>query len=185
MLGQQILDSMESRFLNTEGILAQKLMAALQGAKVPGADTRCTAEGVSSLSAFIRVARPTDTIGNFYLDLCVPILPYGMEPIDSLQTLFDAWFETIVGVNESPADNRTFLVYPNPVNEVLSVECLVLSERCNYELTISDLMGKTVKRVSLNEMKTKIDVSGLDKGIYFVTMEKEGKSVSVRKVVKL
>ncbi|MEZ5198665.1 MAG: DUF1028 domain-containing protein [Bacteroidales bacterium] len=34
LLGQQILDSMEARFLNTEGELACRLMAALQGAKV-------------------------------------------------------------------------------------------------------------------------------------------------------
>ena len=41
LLGQSILDSMESRFLNTSGSLSEKLMASLQGAKVIGADTRC------------------------------------------------------------------------------------------------------------------------------------------------
>ncbi len=51
---------MEYRFLNTEGSLAEKLMSALQGAKVPGADTRCLNEGTSSLSAFVRVAKPND-----------------------------------------------------------------------------------------------------------------------------
>jgi len=60
LLGQQILDSMEARYLRTEGSLADKLMAAMQGANVVGADTRCTAEGTSSLSAFLRVAKPTD-----------------------------------------------------------------------------------------------------------------------------
>ena len=48
LLGQQILDSMEARFLNSEGELACRLMAALQGAKVIGADTRCLDDGVSS-----------------------------------------------------------------------------------------------------------------------------------------
>ena len=89
LLGPEILDSMESRFLNEPGGLACKLMAALQGANVPGADTRCLAEGVSSLSAFVRVARPEDTTGNMYMDLAVVETPFGMEPIDSLQTLFD------------------------------------------------------------------------------------------------
>ncbi len=41
LLGQQILDSMEARFLRAEGELACRLMEALQGAKVVGADTRC------------------------------------------------------------------------------------------------------------------------------------------------
>ena len=57
LLGQSILDSMESRFLNTSGSLSEKLMASLQGAKVIGADTRCYDDQVSSLSAFLRVAK--------------------------------------------------------------------------------------------------------------------------------
>ena len=91
LLGQEILDSMENRFLNTSGTLADKLMAALQGANVPGADTRCLSEGVSSLSAFLRVSRPSDPVGFNYVDLLVDKTPFGVEPIDSLQTLFDAW----------------------------------------------------------------------------------------------
>ena len=91
LLGQQILDSMEVGFLNTKGSLAHKLMAALQGANVPGADTRCLAEGVSSQSGFIRVARPEDTLGTFCIDLIVPETPFGAEPIDSVQTLFDEY----------------------------------------------------------------------------------------------
>ena len=70
--GQAILDSMEARFLATPGPLADKLMAALQGANVPGADTRCLANGTSSLSAFLRVAKPNDLPGAFYLDLNGP-----------------------------------------------------------------------------------------------------------------
>lgn len=58
LLGQKILDSMEARFLRTRGPLEKKLMAALQGAKIPGADTRCKPEGVSSLSSFLRIAKP-------------------------------------------------------------------------------------------------------------------------------
>ena len=91
LLGPQILDSMEARFLNTPGTLADKLMAAMQGANVPGADTRCLDEGVSSLSAFMRVARPHDLPDAYYLDLKVLQTPFGVEPIDSLQALYDAW----------------------------------------------------------------------------------------------
>lgn len=67
--GPQILDSMEVRFLTTAGDLADKLMSALQGAKVPGADTRCLNAGISSSAAFIKVARPQDTTGTFFLDI--------------------------------------------------------------------------------------------------------------------
>ena len=100
LLGQMILDSIEARFLSTEGSFAEKMMAALQGANVVGADTRCTNNGTSSLSAFIRIARPEDPVGGFYCDINVPSVPEGMEPIDSLQTLFNAWLETVVGTSE-------------------------------------------------------------------------------------
>jgi len=89
--GQQILASMQARFLNTAGSLEERLMAALQGAKVPGADTRCMASGRSSISAFIRVAWPGDTTGALYLDLNVDDMPAPYDPIDSLQILYDQW----------------------------------------------------------------------------------------------
>jgi len=86
--GQEILDSMEYRFLHTEGSLACRLMAAMEGAKIPGADTRCINTGNSSLSSFLRVARPEDSTGTFAFDLVVPMGPIGFEPIDSLRSLF-------------------------------------------------------------------------------------------------
>ncbi len=89
LCGQQILDSMHSRFLNTPGSLAVKLMAALQGAKVIGADSRCASWNTSSKSAFIRIARPGDTTGTLFVNLRVLNTPFGRDPIDSLQVLFN------------------------------------------------------------------------------------------------
>lgn len=54
LLGQVVLDSMESKFKRTPGTLACKLMAALQGAKMVGADTRCAPNNSSSLFAFLK-----------------------------------------------------------------------------------------------------------------------------------
>ena len=91
---------MKSKFINTNGTLSQKLMAALQGAKVPGADSRCLDEGISTYSAFIRVAQPNDE-NEYYMDLNVnSVIPYftqndiWIDPIDTLQILFDEWHET-------------------------------------------------------------------------------------------
>ncbi|MFT7588479.1 MAG: putative Ntn-hydrolase superfamily protein, partial [Limisphaerales bacterium] len=59
LLNEDIIDSMATRFFFEEGDLADKLMAAMQGANVPGADSRCLSpQNTSSRSAFIRVARP-------------------------------------------------------------------------------------------------------------------------------
>ena len=95
LIGQSVLDSMESRFNNTIGSLATRLMESLKGAKVPGADIRCLDDGISSLSAFIRVAKSDDN-ENFHLDINVNEISFNsfplVDPIDSLQTLFNYWY---------------------------------------------------------------------------------------------
>ena len=65
---------------------------ALQGGKIPGADTRCLSNGISSLSAFIRVAKPTNSEDSLYLHLNVNNTQPGIDPIDTLQDLFDDWY---------------------------------------------------------------------------------------------
>ena len=90
LLGEEVLINMENNFNTTSGTLSDKLMAALQGANLPGADTRCLDDGTSSLSAFIRVANPLDD-DNYFLDLNINNTSHGNEPIDLLQELYDQW----------------------------------------------------------------------------------------------
>ena len=99
LLNEEVLLNMEQNFLNTNGPLDRKLMSALQGAKIPGADTRCLDEGISTLSAFIRLAKPYDE-EQLYIDLNIPnVVPYfssngiWIDPIDTLQTNYDLWYE--------------------------------------------------------------------------------------------
>jgi len=90
LLGQEVLDSMEARFMNESGDLTCKLMAALQGANMAGADTRCSGNGTSSLFAFIKVAQPTDMFGSPSFNISVRTHSNSnIEPIDSLQIMFD------------------------------------------------------------------------------------------------
>ena len=98
LLGQEVLDSMEARFLAEDGDLACKLMAALQGANMVGADSRCATNGTSSLFAFVKVAPVT---GPEFLASVRTNDGDGIEPIDSLQIKFDlAHTCGNVGLNE-------------------------------------------------------------------------------------
>ena len=91
LLGEHILTQMESNFINTDGTLADKLMAAMQGANIPGADTRCLNDSISSLSSFIRVSNPEDESNNVFLDLRVNNTLGDSEPIDLLQEMYNDW----------------------------------------------------------------------------------------------
>jgi len=94
LLGQIIIDTMQTAFLNTEGPLADKLMATLQAAKIVGADTRCASRNTSSESGFVKVVRIGD--GNTpYLQIVVPDTPSGTDPIDVLQGMFDHWKDSL------------------------------------------------------------------------------------------
>ncbi len=95
LISEDVVTDMETAFLTAQGSLAERLMASLQAAKRVGADERCEPFGISSASAFIRVARPCDkdsSLGNLPLDLNVWVEDSNQifEPIDELQNQFDS-----------------------------------------------------------------------------------------------
>ncbi|MDP2235488.1 MAG: DUF1028 domain-containing protein [Bacteroidales bacterium] len=184
LLSQAIIDSMEARFNATEGMLSDKLMAALQGANVPGADSRCLNEGVSSLSAFIRVANSNDVAGNFFLDLNVPQTPYGVEPIDSLQVLYDEW-KMILGLDpSSKTDNDGWLIYPNPTDGLLHYSINSATKEA-IEMLFTATDGKTLLRFPLSQNTGSIDVSNLPKGNLMVRLIwNDGKSSTKKLLLK-
>ncbi|HLG34686.1 MAG TPA: DUF1028 domain-containing protein [Bacteroidia bacterium] len=172
LLGQQILDSMQSRYLNTPGSLACKLMAAMQGAKVVGADTRCLSYGISSYSAFLRVANPGDTPGNFFFDLTVNTYPGNNEPIDSLQIMFDnAGGCSAVGINETNVSSaRELSAAFNSIDKTMNVFFgnNISAEGC--ELKLLDVSGKLLLAISIHSGKSRhsFPVRNYSKGIYLL-----------------
>ena len=126
LLGQQILDSMEYYFLNTNGCLPEKLMAAMNGAKVIGADTRCMVEGTSSLSAFLRMALPTDSYNNLFLDINVAGTSPNVEPIDVLETKYNQWKNNNISYCDSVStikitQKNNVEIHPNPTNDLITI----------------------------------------------------------------
>ncbi len=181
LLNAGILDSIEARFLRTEGSLSDKLMAALQGANVPGADSRCLSEGVSSLSAFIRMARTNDHPDTLFLDLNVPQTPYGVEPIDSLQQLYDNWKMITSLLDHSDTKNTNWHIFPNPSKGVSTID---LSEMKVKIATISiySQKGKLLKVLKNPLQMQKLELETTGKGLYYVVLSGEQ---SVRFIKKL
>ena len=173
LLSQQILDSMEVRFNNTSGDLADKLMAAMQGAKVIGADTRCMTEGTSALSAFIRVACANDHPDSLWLDINVAGTAQGVEPIDVLQMKYDDW--KAQGKTPCTAPSGTNIVlnqhqielYPNPIEDSFTITNLPAGK---LHVEIIDVSGKIVRTLIIHYLvdSATINTSGLSSGIYMV-----------------
>lgn len=179
LLGQHILDSMEARFLREPGDLSCKLMAALQGANVVGADSRCTPSGNSSLSSFLRVAKPTDVMPNIFLNLVVKSGPTGYEPIDSLQTLFSAAHSCATGVNEVQAKDFKVQVQPNPAKAHVTFVLEGISSEA-FTLELFNALGQRVlSEQAKGSAAHTVNISSFEKGIYlYKVITKDGKSVS-------
>lgn len=166
LLGQHILDSMEAHYLNTSGSLAQKLMAALQGANVVGADTRCGPFGLSSLSSFIRVAAPGDTNGTFHLDLNMAYpsnTSYPVDPIDSLQTLFNNW---LADIPENFATRLALKIMYT--NHGITIQHTGPAFPAGTKIELIDSTGKLIFKKSFQN-KITLNPQGLklSKGLYF------------------
>ena len=110
LLNQTVLNNMQTNFNTASGTLADKLMAAMQGANFAGADSRCLARGTSSTSAYLLVYKADDDIDNPFLRLNIEEMPFGEEPIDSLQILYNQF----LGANDLALKDKLKL-YPNPV----------------------------------------------------------------------
>src|SRR6267378_1013992 len=96
LIGPVVLDTIMYVFTHTPGPLADRLMATMMAARIPGADQRCLGNGHSSLSSFIRVVRVGDGPSQYlFKDVN---FSSAVEPIDSLRTLFIAWKDSVSGV---------------------------------------------------------------------------------------
>ena len=165
LLGQQILDSMEYNFLNTNGCLPEKLMAAMNGAKLIGADTRCMAEGTSSLSAFVRMAIPTDGYNNLFLDINVAGTAPNVEPIDVLENKYNLWKNNHIFYCDSISSNiiaqkNDIKIHPNPTNDLFTISNVEQSNK----IELFNLNGKYLKTV----MGSTVSLREYSEGIYIL-----------------
>lgn len=177
LFGQEVLDSMESRFLHEPGDLACKLMAALQGANMVGADSRCSGNGTSSLFAFIKVAQSSDQPGNpSFLASVRTQGNDGIEPIDSLQSIFDEIHSCLppdppLGLGNSLEKPISYILFPNPAKEELTIApAQVIDQECQVEIV--DFTGKIVFRSTIMT-STSVDVSDFERGVYFVRINSD------------
>ncbi|HBL78656.1 T9SS type A sorting domain-containing protein [Aequorivita vladivostokensis] len=119
--------------------------------------------------------------GTFFNDLTVPYLggidfyapsEFSTYYVDDIVTAFG-----LLGVDD--ISETAFSVYPNPVKDVLNIS----SKNAVDNVTIYDVLGKTVLTVNPGAISPKVDMSGLSSGAYLVqvTIGNATKTVKVLK----
>ncbi len=98
-------------------------------------------------------------------------------------TTFD--YNPSVGVQNIANKNDELSIYPNPASEILQIE-LTDTKAENISIEILDASGKIVSKglTNFENGSSKINISNLTKGTYFVKIIYANKS-AVRKIVKL
>ncbi|MEX0998089.1 MAG: DUF1028 domain-containing protein [Flavobacteriaceae bacterium] len=166
LLNQTVIDNMENNFNSTEGTLADKLMAAMQGANLPGADSRCLSAGTSSTTAYLLVYRPDDDPSDPYLRLNVGQQSPGIEPIDLLQDLYDSF----LSAGDFSLASQ-IQIFPNPATNFINIT--LASGIVIDKLTVYNLEGKSIN-YALSETsasKLVIDTEPFLAGMYFLSIE--------------
>jgi hypothetical protein len=137
-------------------------MAALQGAKVIGADTRCAVHNTSSESSFLRIARMTDPPDSLDLDLWMAY-PTGttgifpVDPIDSLQTLYNLWKTTNSNREIGKIPQNVVKVYTDASGNTI-FDFTLCKEYKNCYLTIVDLYGRILLSKIITSRIMKINI---------------------------
>ena len=73
-----------------------------------------------------------------------------------------------VFVEEIISNESSLSIYPNPANNLI-----VVTNLANEDIQILDITGKIIRLVKSNETKQSIDISDLQKGIYFIKVGQE------------
>lgn len=85
-----------------------------------------------------------------------------------------------VGVNDI-SQTGDITIYPNPANDYFSIK--LPDNIKNPELKISNILGKTVLKTSINNSKTNVNIKDLPSGIYFVSVFSNGIIIDTKKLI--
>ena len=140
---------------------------------------------------------PTDTVG---VDLSDPGGYYSSDGLfdkDAILTNSTSgprWYTIsdipMLRMNFNPSTGTTsvsnikqtiFNVYPNPTNGVFVIE---LDECVKYDLAVNNVLGQKVLLTTTSGMKTTIDLTNFDKGVYTVELKGEKATYTEKLVVE-
>jgi hypothetical protein len=96
------------------------------------------------------------------------------------RSMYDIYESHLLNKNETKTIANTINIYPNPTNDIINIESYSY-EKSTAIIQIIDIRGQIIKSLSSAESITKIDVSNLANGLYFVKYDNE-KQVQISKL---
>lgn len=89
----------------------------------------------------------------------------------------------VIGIDKAKEINLSFSAYPNPANKYVVLNIGNYDFK-NLNIQLYDLNGKLLKTIKAQGIETKIDMSELANGIYFINLIDNNKMVKTFKIIK-
>jgi len=159
---------MQARFKRTSGSLAEKLMAALQGANLAGADSACLSEGVS-FPIRLPARGPSNDSRASSMWICKCLRVHGKEPIDSCKGCTingrrprRRW----AGESEALAPELRITVFPADC----ACDPRLRRSRPGHRVLVCHVWGRIKNWAAIASGKRAVtrDSAGLERGAYFL-----------------
>lgn len=116
----------------------------------------------------------SQNIGNnlSYLICCDPKAYYYIDDISLVK------YDITTDINKIDLNSNNIMIYPNPTKDILHLKTIIDK---NLVVSIKDIVGKEV--VKIKDQK-EINVSTLEKGIYFVDVYQGTQKIITKKIIK-
>ncbi|KAF2516298.1 T9SS type A sorting domain-containing protein [Flavobacterium salilacus subsp. salilacus] len=79
-------------------------------------------------------------------------------------------------------NDNAFVIYPNPASDNITLRMQNITN--TGKVTITDVLGKTVLTSTISGNELNLNVTTLDSGMYFLTLETQGKSITKKVMIK-
>ena len=83
----------------------------------------------------------------------------------------DKYYYLVTAINNISAEN-TIKLYPNPVKNEVTIDLSNKLDFLGKEFQIFDINSRIIFEGKINEILNTIDVSSLQKGMYFIKIDK-------------
>jgi len=115
---------------------------------------------------------PSQNIENYSIELNAPTIDIIIDPNNGIINKVN----NIVLNNHKNNYNPIFIIYPNPVNDVL----YWLGDLNPTKYTVFDITGKAVLTGIINSSDKNINLSGIKKGVYHLNLHSDTENYSVK-----
>jgi choice-of-anchor B domain-containing protein len=112
-----------------------------------------------------------------------PFLPSGKILASDMQEGLFVLEPNFNSVSESSSKQEfSFIVFPNPSSEIITIITTLLNEETKYSIT--DIEGRIVKNGFINNTQTKVNINDFSSGVYHISLAQRNGNIVTKKIIK-